>query len=41
MAAKKGEKYKCEKCGLTITVDKDCKCKVCDIMCCQAPLKKV
>ncbi|TKJ26548.1 MAG: desulforedoxin [Hadesarchaea archaeon B3_Hades] len=39
--AKKGEKYKCEKCGLVVAVDSDCNCEVCDLICCGEPLKKV
>lgn len=41
MVAKKGEKYKCGKCGMEIVVTKDCKCEVCDIMCCKEPMKKI
>jgi len=41
MVAKKGEKYKCSECGMVITVDKDCVCKVCNIMCCGKSLKKL
>ena len=39
--AKKGEKYKCEKCGLVVTIDSDCSCAVCDLICCGEPLKKI
>jgi len=38
---KKGKKYKCETCGLVVTVDKDCGCAECDLICCGAPLKEV
>jgi len=41
MAAKKGEKYKCEKCGLLVTIDNDCNCEVCDLVCCGEALKKI
>ncbi len=41
MGAKKGEKYKCEICGVKIIVDEDCNCEVCDILCCGKQLKKV
>ena len=41
MVAKKGEKYKCEECGLVVLVDEDCGCAVCDIVCCDVPMKKV
>jgi len=40
MVAKKGEKYKCEECGLVVIVDEDCGCAVCDIVCCDVPMKK-
>jgi len=36
----KGKKYKCEKCGVIVTVDSDCSCTVCDLVCCGAPLKE-
>ena len=38
---KKGEKYKCERCGLVVTIDEDCTCAVCDLICCGAQLKKI
>jgi len=41
MPKKKGEKYRCEVCGLVVVVDKNCNCEECDIICCGAPLKKV
>ena len=41
MGAKKGEKYGCKKCGLMVTVDEDCNCEVCDIVCCDKPLEKL
>ena len=38
---KKGEGYKCSICGLAVTVDEVCGCAdVCDIICCEAPMKK-
>ncbi len=37
---KKGDNYKCEVCGLAITVDEACGCvDVCDIICCGKPMK--
>ncbi len=39
--AKKGEKYACEDCGLVVTVDDECGCAACDIVCCDKPMKKV
>lgn len=38
--AKKGEKYRCEKCGIVVTVDRECGCTVCDLICCGVPMKK-
>lgn len=38
---KKGEKYKCEKCGPTMTIDSDYTCAVCNLICCGAQLKKL
>jgi hypothetical protein len=39
--ARKGSKYECEKCGIVVTVDKNCNCVACDLMCCGAPMKEV
>lgn len=41
MAKKKGEKYKCEECGLVVLVEDVCGCEECDIICCGVPLKQV
>jgi hypothetical protein len=41
LARKKGEKYKCEECGLVVLVEDPCGCEDCDIICCGAPLKQV
>ena len=32
--AKKGAKYVCNACGVAVTVDKECCCDPCDIICC-------
>ena len=37
--AKKGEKYKCEECGLVVVVDNACGCSSCDLICCGEPMK--
>jgi hypothetical protein len=37
--ARKGEKYKCEKCGVVVTVDENCDCVACDLVCCGVPMK--
>jgi len=31
---KKGTKYVCNACGMVVTVDKECVCDPCDIICC-------
>lgn len=36
---KKGEKYKCQKCGLVVVIDSACACTACDLICCGLPLK--
>ncbi len=41
LAKKKGEKYKCEECGLVVIVDDACGCSACDLMCCGEPMKPV
>ena len=40
MAKKKGEKYKCEECGLVVLVDEPCGCET-ELVCCSAPMKPV
>jgi hypothetical protein len=41
MAKRKGEKYKCEECGLVAVVGDACGCSECDLICCGAPMKPV
>ena len=41
MASKKGERYKCEQCGLIVLVEDACGCQTCDLICCSAPMKPV
>ena len=41
MANKKGDKYKCDECGLVIAVEDPCGCESCEIVCCNAPMKPV
>ena len=41
MASKKGQKYKCDECGLLIVVEDDCGCQTCDLICCSMPMKLV
>ena len=39
--AKKGEKYKCDECGLIVIVEDPCGCEAVELMCCEAPMKSV
>jgi hypothetical protein len=41
LAKKKGEKYKCEECGLVVVVEDPCGCESCDLICCSVPMKPV
>ena len=41
MAKKKGDKYKCEECGLVVIVDDTCGCSECELICCDVPMKPV
>ena len=42
MASKKGEKYKCEECGIVVVVEDDpCGCEVVKLVCCETPMKPV
>lgn len=37
---KKGDVYKCDVCGLAVTVDAACGCvDTCDIICCEKPMR--
>lgn len=40
MAKKKGTKYECEECGIVVTIDEDCGCSECDLICCGTPMKE-
>ncbi|MCS4542001.1 MAG: hypothetical protein HY929_06755 [Euryarchaeota archaeon] len=35
----KGDRYKCGKCGIVVTVDELCGCTACDLICCGVPMK--
>jgi hypothetical protein len=41
LAKKKGEKYKCDECGLVVLVEDVCGCEDCDVVCCGVPMKQV
>jgi hypothetical protein len=40
LAKKKGERYKCDECGLVVLVEDICGCEDCDVICCGAPMKQ-
>ncbi|MEM3440394.1 MAG: hypothetical protein QXG32_05755 [Candidatus Bathyarchaeia archaeon] len=37
----KGDKFKCEICGIVCTIDEICGCSECDLICCGKPMKRV
>jgi len=37
--AKKGQKYKCDECGLIVVIEDPCGCETVELMCCQTPMK--
>ncbi len=39
--AAKGDRYKCELCGVVCVVDEICGCAECDIVCCGQPMKSI
>ena len=39
--AKKGEKYKCEACGLIVVVEDACSCEAGELICCEATMTPV
>ena len=41
VSLRKGDKYKCEDCGIVLLVDTPCGCAACDVICCGKPMKKV
>ena len=41
MANKKGDRYKCDECGLVIFVEEPCGCETTEITCCGEPMKPV
>lgn len=41
LAKKKGERYKCEECGLVVFVEDVCGCEECDIVCCGTAMQQV
>jgi hypothetical protein len=41
LANKKGEKYKCDECGLIVVVEDPCGCETVELVCCEALMKPV
>jgi hypothetical protein len=41
LVKKKGERYRCDECGLVVLVEDVCGCEDCDVICCGAPMKQV
>jgi hypothetical protein len=41
LTSKKGEKYKCEECGLIVVVEDPCGCETIELICCESPMKLV
>jgi hypothetical protein len=41
LAKKKGEKYKCNSCGLVVLVEDPCDCIESNLVCCSVPMKPV
>jgi hypothetical protein len=37
----KGDRYKCDDCGMVVLVEDACGCSACDLVCCDEPMKKV
>ena len=37
----KGDKYKCEECGVVVIVDEPCVCESCDLVCCDVPMVRM
>jgi len=37
--ANKGQKYKCDECGLIVVIEDPCGCETVELMCCQTPMK--
>jgi hypothetical protein len=36
----KGDRYKCDVCGMVVLVEDACGCSACDLVCCEKPMKK-
>jgi hypothetical protein len=41
LAKEKGQKYKCEECGLVVAVEDPCGCETVELLCCEVPMKPV
>jgi uncharacterized protein len=38
MAKSKGTRYTCGECGMVVSVDEECGCSECDLVCCGTPM---
>jgi len=41
LAKTKGERYKCDTCGVVVLVEDSCGCETECLVCCEQPMKKV
>jgi hypothetical protein len=37
----KGDRYRCDTCGVVMIVEDPCGCSPCDVVCCGAPMRPV
>jgi hypothetical protein len=37
----KGDRYKCDECGMIVLIEDACGCSSCELVCCEVPMKKV
>ena len=37
----KGDRFRCEVCGVECVIEEVCGCAECDLVCCERPMKKI
>ena len=37
----RGDRYRCEVCGVECVIEEGCGCAECDLVCCKRPMKKI
>lgn len=37
----KGDRYKCDECGMIVLIEQACGCSSCGLVCCGVPMKKL